>query len=134
MAQKIRKSLALLLAFTMLFGVMGISAFATSEEELPTSKKSAEMLENGNYQVEVRVPGIDGIELHDEIIIMSYSGAINHMPTYTGDRAGTPDAPRVNRFTSVGYRWLQNDYNTIIHVKQRGSACSDFEQSELVRA
>ena len=77
MAQKIRKSLALLLALTMLFGVMSISAFATSEEELPTSKKSAEMLENGNYQVEVRVPGIDGIELHDEIIIMmdgSYSG------------------------------------------------------------
>ena len=82
--------------------------------------------QDGNGYVDSMVILNAGVKDDDEVMIMSYSGAINHMPTYTGDRAGTPDAPRVNSFTNVGYWWMQNDYNTIIHEFAHGLGLIDY--------
>lgn len=56
-----------------------------------------------------------GVYESDEIYIMSYSGAIHYRHTYYGDHAGTPDAPRVNSYVTVGNSWMQDDYSTLIH-------------------
>lgn len=67
-----------------------------------------------------------GVKDSDEVIIVSYSGAFNYLHTYYGDHVGTPDAPRVNTFTNVGYDWIQHDYATIIHEFAHGLGLIDY--------
>ena len=67
-----------------------------------------------------------GVRDSDSVSIISYEGAINYRATYFGDLAGTQEAPRVNSYTTVGYRWIQDDYSTIIHEFSHGLGLIDY--------
>ena len=67
------KIFAMLLTLVMLLGVMNVTAFADEiNSEIPTAGKSATLIdrEENRYEIEVRVPGVDGDNRHDEIIVM----------------------------------------------------------------
>ena len=135
------------------YGKMKITSFMTdwyySKEnyadiwnQMPTETYSNEILDwvratypnmdwskydrDGNGYADSMVILNAGISDSGEVIILSYSGALNHQATYTGDQAGTPEAPRANAFTNVGYSWLQNGYNTIIHEFAHGLGLIDY--------
>lgn len=85
---------------------------------------------DGNGYVDSMVILNAGVRDSDEIIIGSYEGALNRMTTYFGDRVGTPDAPRVNVFSNVGYDWMQNGYATVIHEFGHGLGLIDYYDVE----
>ncbi|MBQ9854599.1 MAG: VWA domain-containing protein, partial [Clostridia bacterium] len=75
MANKMKRMLGMLLAVCMLFGMMNASAF--SEENITAKKSSAlQNRDENRYGIEIQVPGKDGDNRHDEVILMvdgSYS-------------------------------------------------------------
>lgn len=82
--------------------------------------------QDGNGYVDSMVILNAGYRNSDELFIISYEGAINYRHSYFGDYAGTQEAPRVNTYTNVGYRWLKDDYSTIIHEYAHGLGLIDY--------
>lgn len=81
MAKKFKKMLAMMLTLVMVVSSISITAFAEPDRTVDSEqlgKKSAELLdrENNRYEVKIEVPGKDGDNRHDEVILMvdgSYS-------------------------------------------------------------
>lgn len=74
MSKHIRRALALVLAMVMCLGLCTTASAA----ERDTAEKSAALLDRdtNRYEIEVQVPGEDGSNIHDEVIVMvdgSYS-------------------------------------------------------------
>ena len=74
MAKKMKKLFSLILAMSMVMSLVSVMASAAQEGNGAT--KTSEKIEGTRYQVEVSVPGKDGDNRHDEVILMvdgSYS-------------------------------------------------------------
>ena len=74
MAKKMKKLFSLILAMSMVMSLVSVMASAAQEGNGAT--KTSEKIEGTRYQVEVSVPGKDGDDRHDEVILMvdgSYS-------------------------------------------------------------
>jgi len=77
----LKKLMSLLLALSMTVSLLSTAAFATERNKVNELgiTKTAEVIDRyaNKYEVSINVPGEDGTELHDEVIIMmdgSYSG------------------------------------------------------------
>lgn len=81
---------------------------------------------DGNGYVDSMVILNAGVREADDIFIISYEGAINYRQSYYGDLAGSQDAPRVNTYSTVGYKWLEDEYATIIHEFSHGFGLIDY--------
>ena len=81
---------------------------------------------DGNGYVDSMIILNAGVRESDDIFIIAYEGAINYRHSYYGDLAGTQDAPRVNTYSTVGYKWLEKDYATIIHEFSHGFGLIDY--------
>ncbi len=77
MRRNFKKAGAAIIAASMMISSMPMSALADQSQSDDLVVKTATEISEGEYKIKLKVPGQDGEELHDEVILMvdgSYSG------------------------------------------------------------